>query len=565
MNSEQNIWPNRNWNIQNFGLGKPGSRSVILTKMMINQGALKTPAGQAALERIKARKKQAIKKGYNSIQKLTTVDQLLGPALATQFGKQNANTNKLRLYLLQKWKRLGGNSPLIALMPMNKLNEKGYLTFGNRTYKTLPQYNLWNPNGTPPNANTLRDHNLIWKAEQMILQRMKNIVTPGKTWDNKPIYEARRLLSQVRNRNSLAYKNINRQLKNEENSQKESVNRRINNSSSLGGLNILEKDLRHSGHLNSTTHGQALRNKLNAKKRQVANQELTQLTNKINKTNSLNMLNTIEKIEKKSGKINNPLIGQRLKEKINAKRLKLQTEQATAVAAKAVAAKEEDKTRANSNFQTYSGWINRPSSMNSLNHAKKLLNNAKAFNHPQYGRNLRAKFNAKKRLLQNKDKAAANSNFQMYSRWINASPSVNGLNDVKTRFNKYKAFNHPQYGRNLRAKFNAKKRQLTQNMNSANNKIYKLITSGTANNLRTIPSELAQLRIKPNAKSQQMARNLVKKYVNLMYGPTGTAKNLPNNYKQQQSKLNMERYGPLHPEMITNTNPWRPSRRGWFW
>ena len=242
---------------------------------------------------------------------------------------------------------------------------------------------------------------------------------------------------------------------------------------------------------------------------------------------------------------------------------------AAAAAAKAAASRDEEKSRANSNFQTYSGWINRPASMNSLNHAKKLLNNAKAFNHPQYGRNLRAKFNAKKRLLQNKDKVAANSNFQMYSRWINTAPSVNSLNDVKTKFNKFKALNHPQYGRSLRAKFNAKKRQLTQDLNSAttqyNNKIYKLITSGTVNNLSTMPSEMAQLRIKPNAKSQQMARNLVKKYVNLMYGPTGKAKNLPNNYKQQQSKLNMERYGPLHPEMITNTNPWKPSRRGWFW
>jgi len=437
MNSEQNIWPNRNWNIQNFGFGKLGSRSVILTKKMTNQGAFKTPAGQAALEKIKARKKQAIKKGYNSIQKRTTAKELAGPALMSLFGRHNANTNKLRLYLLQKWKRLGGNSDLVGITPMNKLNETGYLTFGNKMYNSMPQYNLWNPNGTQPNANTLRDHNLIWKAEEMLLQRLKNIAAPGKIWSNKPIYEARRLLSQVKNRNSLAYRNINGQVKREENWRRESANKHINEENSLHDLNMLEKRLKNSGQLNSPTNGQALRNKLNAKKRQVANKELVEFTNKINKISSLNMLNVINKYEKKKGTLNNPFIGARLKQKINAKRLQLKIEQAKAIAAKAAeaaakaqAAKEEEKSRANSNFQKYSGWINNSTSMNSLNHFKTHFNKYKTFNHPQYGRNLRAKFNAKKRLLQNKDKAAANRNFQMTARWLTAAPSVNSLNDV---------------------------------------------------------------------------------------------------------------------------------------
>ena len=558
---EQQIWPVKNWTIENFGLAKPGSRSVFLTKQMSKQGGFNTPAGRMTLEKIKARKKQAIKQAYNSVKKATTAEELTMPAIMTQFGAQNVNTEKLRLYLLQKWKRLGGKHDLVNLMKKNKVNSNGSLVLGNQVYKTLPEYNLWNPNGTPPNRNTLQDHNLIWKAEQLILQRNKNMLTPGKNYTNTPIFEARRLLSQVKNKSSLAYRNVNRQVKDEENAKKESANQEINNRNNLYHLNILEKKLKNSGQLNSSSHGQALRNKLNARKRQVANIEFAKITNKINKINTLSVLNHMEGLEKKGGKLNNPLLGPRIKAKINARRRQLQNIQAGVNAAKAAK---------NSNFQMYSGWINRNSSSAGLANTEKRLKNAKAFNHPRYGRNLRAKFNAKKRQLQNQSAAAVNKNFQMYSGWINGNSSSAGLVNTEKKLKNAKAFNHPQYGRSLRAKFNAKKRQLAQNASSAatqyNNKIYKLITSGTINNTASsvIPAELMKLRNKPNAKSQQMARNLLKKYINLMYGPAGKWKNMANNFKQQQTKLNGERYGPLHPELITNKNPWKP-RRGWFW
>jgi cell division protein ZapA (FtsZ GTPase activity inhibitor) len=398
---DKQVWPEGNWKPINFTFAGPGAVSVILSKKLNNSGVFKTPQGKAILEKIKERKKKAIKQGYNKVKSATTENELYMPSILFEIAKVNSNTNKLKLYTQQKWKRLGGWDPWVsALAPQNKVGPNGFLTYGNRTYNTLPQYNIWNPNGTRPNRNTMQDLNLIWKAEQLLLQRHKNMHA-GKKYTNHPLWEARRLLSQVKNKSSYVYRNINGKVKKEENWHKESNNKRINDGNSLFHLNLIEKDLKSQGHLDSSTHGQSLRNKLNAKIRQVANKELEIISHRMNKLTTLNVLNHFEGLEKKSGTLNNPIIGKRIREKISEKRRQLQAEKVAANAAKAAKA----KANANINLQMYSGWINSNSSLNSLNHTKKLLNNAKAFNNPSYGRVLRSKFNAKKRQLQSKGSA----------------------------------------------------------------------------------------------------------------------------------------------------------------
>lgn len=465
MNSvEPQIWPERNWNLKNLGYG-PGSFSVILTKKLSNQGLFKTPQGKAALERIKAREKQAIKKGYNIAKSATTKNELNIPVLLLELGTMNSNLNKLRLYAQQKWMRLGGANSLVALTPKNKVGPNGLLTFGNRTYNTMPQYNIWNPNGTRPNRAAMQDLNLIWKAEQLILQRIKNMLA-GKNFTERPVWEARRLLSQVKNKNSIIYKNINGKVRKEENSHKESANKRINEGNSLFVLNLVEKDLKSRGHLNSSTHGQDLRTKLNSKKRQVANKEFSSVSNRINKLTSLNLLNHFASIEKKKGALNNPLIGPRIKAKMNSRRKQIQVEKAAEAAAKLAKNTEEAKAKANLNFKTYSGWINSKNTLNGLMITEKMIKNKKGFDHPQYGRNLRIKLNTKKKEFQNKitakKKAEANEDFLKYSNWINTSRYINSLEITGKNLKERGKFNHPQYGRALRAKFNAKKRELTR-------------------------------------------------------------------------------------------------------
>jgi hypothetical protein len=299
-NNVSKIYPAGNWDISDLlPLGGRQGVSTLRNFRASKMGMYNGPKGALLRNAVQKRKKEIIKQIYTKLKNANEKNIKLPYSSVLASNATNKNFKNLMIWWWQLQKRRKGEYVLPERLqytemwnpnwdPKSRSSPLRIKLNINKNLKSAQAYNIWNPNGTPPNAQTMRNIELIWKAEKLISKNKSN--------NPQVVAEARKILNGVGNKNSYIYKNVNRMVAREENQLLSRANSNIEElqKNMILGINTSNTEKYIKNLTSGLSTGQQVMNRVAKAKRNAVDA----IVAKVNFKSSYSVNNAVNKLKK---------------------------------------------------------------------------------------------------------------------------------------------------------------------------------------------------------------------------------------------------------------------------